>query len=57
MRLPVRLGFGGEQRGGFSAVAGAQAFLFARVPVMDVENPAVSAVETESLLHMFYEAA
>ena len=53
MRLPVRLGFGGEQRGGFSALAGVQAFLFAGFIVMDVINPAIAAVETESLLHIF----
>ena len=43
MRLPVRLGFGGEQRGGFRAVAGVQAFLLAGFVVMDVINPAVAA--------------
>jgi hypothetical protein len=57
MRLPVRLGFGGEQRGGFRALAGVQAFLLAGFIVMDVINPAIAAVETESLLHIFYEAA
>jgi len=57
MRLPVRLGFGGEQRRGFRALAGVQAFLLAGFIVMDVINPAIAAVETESLLHIFYEAA
>ena len=57
MRLPVRLGFGGEQRGGFSVVTGLQAYLFDGVPVMEVINSAMVAVETESLLHNFYEAA
>ena len=56
MRLPVRLGFGGEQHNGFGAITGLQAFLFAGVPVMDVINSAIAAVETESLLHNFYEA-
>jgi hypothetical protein len=57
MRLPVRLGFGGEQRGRFHAVAGLQTFLFAGFIVMDVINAAIAAVETESLLHIIYEAA
>jgi hypothetical protein len=55
--LQVGLGLGGEQRGGFSALASVQAFLFAGFIVMDVINPAIAAVKTESLLHIFYKAA
>jgi len=53
VRLPVRLRFGGEQCGGFHTVTGLQAFLLAGLIVMDVINPAIAAVETESLLHIF----
>src|ERR1039457_3550598 len=53
MRLPMGLSLGGEQCGGFRTVTGLQAFLFAGFIVMDVINPAIAAVETESLLHIF----
>src|ERR1022692_4091468 len=53
MRLPMGLSLGGEQCGGFRTVTGLQAFLFAGFIVMDVINPSVAAVETESLLHVF----
>jgi hypothetical protein len=48
MSLPVRLSFGEEQSGGFSAFASAQAFLFASFIVIYLINATIAADATHS---------
>jgi hypothetical protein len=57
MRLSVGLGFGGEERRGFSAIAGVQTLLSASFVVVNVINAAVAAVEAELLLHIFLRSS
>jgi len=52
LRLPGGFIAGVEQGGGFGAVFGAQAFLFASLGVLDVEHAAkFAAVEHETIFH------
>lgn len=57
MRLPVSLQPGAEQFDGLASMTSAEARLFSGLRIVEVINAALAAIETESLLHSFYEAA
>ncbi len=57
MGLPVRLDPGAEQFDRLASFTSAEAGLFSGFRIVEVVDAPVAAIEAESLLHSFYEAA